>query len=82
MNYDMHAWMYKHMQDTVENIVYADIGPSSAGRTRLLESASTLTLDLDEHKVEYAQLNHKAHSLKPVSSLESSTNNEGYVTEY
>lgn len=51
------------------NIVYADIGPASFNQSQPLASASTLHLDLDEHRVEYAQLNHKAHIPKPALSF-------------
>ena len=54
--------------------MYADIGPSSVDRSLPPASASTLTLDLHEHRVEYAQLSHNAHSSNIASSLDNSTN--------
>ena len=64
------------MQGTTGNIVYADVGPLSNDRP---ESLFTITLDFDEHRVEYTQVNHTAHSFKPLSSVDRSTN-EGTIT--
>ena len=57
-----------------ETIVYADVGPLSNNRSRSL--GNTVKLDFDEHRVEYAQLNHKTHCQvsAPVSAIENSTN--------
>ena len=54
--------------------MYADIGPSSVDQSQPPASASTLTLDLHEHRVEYAQLNHNAHSSSIASSSDNSIN--------
>ena len=66
------------MQDTTGNIVYTDVGPLSNDRPDHLESTFTIALDFDEHRVEYAQVNHTAHSFKHVSSVDRSTN-EGTI---
>ena len=50
--------------------MYADIGPLSNDRPRHSESASEDNL---EHRVEYAQLNHKAQNSKPLSSVDNPT---------
>jgi hypothetical protein len=55
-----------------ETIVYADVGPRSNNRSQ----SPGNTLEFDEHRVEYAQLNHKAVPVisTPVSSTEKPTN--------
>ena len=77
--------MYNHflcIKDTTGNIIiYADIGPASLDQNQPPTSVSTLTFDLDEHRVEYAQLNHKALSSKPVSAINNfkSTDDSGGI---
>ena len=56
--------------------MYADIGPSSVGQSQPPASTSTLHLDLDEHRVEYAQLNHNAHR----SNIADNSTNEGELS--
>jgi hypothetical protein len=53
-----------------ETKVYADVGPRSNNRSQ----SPGNTLEFDEHRVEYAQLNHKAVISTPVSSIEKSIN--------
>ena len=67
------------MQVTTGTLVYADVGPLSNKRSRHLESVLTVSLDCDEHRVEYAQLNHKAPNYKPVSSADKSAAKEGNI---
>ena len=60
-----------------ETIVYADVGPLSTNRSQSPRPGNTPSLDFDQHRVEYAQLNHKAVVSAPV---EESTNiNEGIM---
>ena len=54
--------------------MYADVGPLSNNQSRSLGNS----LDFDEHRVEYAQLNHKAQVSIPTATTEKSTN-EGTV---
>ena len=56
------------MQERVENIVYADVGPLSNNQTR----STGNSLGPDEHRIEYAQLNHKANISVPLSTAEKS----------
>ena len=63
------------MQEKAENIVYADVGPLFNNQSR----SPGNSLDFDEHRVEYAQLNHKAQVSIPTATTEKSTN-EGTVT--
>ena len=62
------------MQETAENIVYADVGPLLNNRPQSTEN----TIDFDEHRVEYAQLNHKVQVSVPISDKETKFN-EGVI---
>ena len=57
------------MQETAENIVYADVGPLSKNQSQ----SPGNSIDFDEHRVEYAQLNHKTQVSVPVSTTDKST---------
>ena len=54
--------------------MYADLGPLSNDRPCHLESAFAVTLDFNEQRVEYAQVNHMAQNSKPVPSVDKSAN--------
>ena len=64
------------MQEARETLVYADIGPSPLTH-QPFKSVSLFSLDFDEHRVEYAQLNHKAQSCMTAVSADISTNADG-----
>ena len=55
--------------------MYADVGPLSNNRSQ----SPGNSVDFDEHRVEYAQLNHKAQVSVPTLTIEKSKN-EGTVT--
>ena len=67
------------MQEPAKNIVYADVGPLSNNRTHPPGSS----LDFEDHRVEYAQLNHKAKVSVSTSAAERScTVNKGTYHTY
>ena len=62
------------LQETVKTALYADVEIPN-------KQSTESSFDFDEHRVEYAQLNHKAKVSIPTSATEKSTN-EGIYPAY
>ena len=62
-------FLHEHIQETAETIVYTNVGLLPNIQSQFPENS----LDFDEHRVKYAQLNHKAQASVPTLMKEKST---------